>query len=271
MDQLISKIESLIIEWETVKSSSEHAILTWETEALKTIFPYRFDNVEIILKDMIQVLTKNDKFWCPGSSDPNYFKYFSKTEFNSFMDYFTRELSPNKSKDILLASKTSAMIIPNECYIESIGTLLDTHKILSLKKPATDVIDAMGKLKLDINGYSYINQKLLLTFYHRIHSPVNGTIQQIIPVSKDEKIFGDNALWIVDINTAYGPVYFMLVGESEIQDFTFKVKTGDFISKFTEIGNFNWGSQTIIFYNADKFGDINIKEGSHYFVGDKIY
>lgn len=264
------KIESLINRWETIKTSTEKDILSWETEALLTIFPHRFENIEIILNGMIQTLTKNDKFWCPGSSDSNYFDYFSKKEFNSFMDYFTRSLSTEKHASILDNAKTCNMIVPNECYIESTGDLLDTHKILSLKKSAPAIIPAFEKFGIDLTGYNYINQKLLLTFYHRIHSPVKGKIERIIPVPKEEGIFGENALWILDINTDFGHVYFMLVGESEIQDFHFLIKEGQNIEIFDEIGNFNWGSQTVIFYEASKLGDISVKAGLHFFAGDKI-
>jgi len=189
------------------------------------------------------------------------------------MDYFTRNLSENKVNEILSNVNNFQMAIPNECYIESIGDLTNTNKILSLKKPADDIVGSLKKFGFNLDGYSYINQKLLLTFYHRIHSPVKGKIEKIIPVPKEEGIFGENALWIVDINTTdFGHVYFMLVGESEIQDFTFLVKENQEIEVFDEIGNFNWGSQTVIFFDAAKFNkNIEIKEGSHFFVGEKIF
>jgi phosphatidylserine decarboxylase len=131
----------------------------------------------------------------------------------------------------------------------------------------------MKKIGLNLENYSFVNHKLLLTFYHRIHSPVSGTVERIIPYPKEEKIFGENALWILDINTGdKGHVYFMLVGESEIQDFNFLIKEGQHVEKFEELGNFNWGSQTVLFYDNTKFGfDINVKPNTHFFVGDKIF
>lgn len=264
------KIQSLISQWDTVKTSTEKDILAWETEVLKTIFPHRFENIEIILKDMIQILTKNDKFWCPGSSDPNYFDYFTKKEFNSFMDYFTRALNEEKHASIMSNIENKTMIVPNECYVESFGKVEDVHKIISLKKSCEDVKASMRGLGINLDNYSFINHKLLLTFYHRIHAPVKGILERVIPVSKEEGIFGDNALWILDINTGdKGHVYFMLVGESEIQDFHFLVKEGQELNLFDELGNFNWGSQTVLFYDHTKFGEeVNVKANTHFFAGD---
>ena len=271
--EVTEQIQELINQWETVKTSSEKEILEWETKALKTIFPHRFENIDIIINDMVKVLTKNDKFWCPGSNDPNYMSYFNKAEFNSFMDYFTRELSQLKHSEILSNTAAYSMMIPNECYVESIGKIEDVGSILSLKKSCDDVKGAMKNIGLNLDNYSFVNHKLLLTFYHRIHSPVSGVVERIIPYPKEEKIFGENALWILDINTKYkGHVYFMLVGESEIQDFNFLIEEGQHINMFDEIGNFNWGSQTVLFYDHTKFGsDIKVAPNNHFFVGDKIF
>ena len=107
------QIQELINQWESAKASSEKDILEWETKTLKTIFPHRFENIDIIVKDMVGILNKNDKFWCPGSNDPNYMSYFNKQEFNSFMDYFTRELSANKNSEILSNLHNCSMIVPN--------------------------------------------------------------------------------------------------------------------------------------------------------------
>ena len=272
-EDITPKIQECINEWQLVKGSTEAEILKWETKTLKTIFPHRFENVEIILTDMIQTLLESDTFWSPRSSDPNYSSYFSKTEFNSFMDFFTRELSEQKRTEIIASSNTAKMIIPNECYVESMGEIKDLNTVISLKKSCDDVKGIMKNLGFDLTDYSFINHKLLLTFYHRIHSPVSGVVERIIPYPKEEGVFGDNALWILDINTkTQGHVYFMLVGESEIQDFTFLIKEGQEINIFDEIGNFNWGSQTILFYNTTNFGPTDLViPTKRFFVGDEVF
>ena len=113
--------------------------------------------------------------------------------------------------------------------------------------------------------------KLLVSYYHRIHSPVNGIIKKLTPIEGKEDFFGKNSLWIVEIETEKSSVYFLLVGESDIQDFDFLVEKGDKVDIFDEIGFFNWGSQTVILYNPKDFEDILIKEKTTYFVGDGIF
>jgi DNA polymerase-3 subunit alpha len=54
-----------------------------------------------------------------------------------------------------------------------------------------------------------------------LDSNLEKAIQRI---SRYQDIFGDNSLWIVDIDSKYSNIYMMLVGESAIQDFTFYVK-----------------------------------------------
>ena len=50
---------------------------------------------------------------------------------------------------------------------------------------------------------------------------IGGQITNLIPIEKDDRFFGDNSLWMVELKTNKSPLYFLLVGESEIQDFNF--------------------------------------------------
>jgi hypothetical protein len=93
----------------------------------------------------------------------------------------------------------------------------------------------------------------------------------MIPIEGKEDFFGENSLWILEIKTEKSPVYLLLVGESTIQDFDFLVEKGDKLNIFDMIGYFNWGSQTLIFYDPKDYGDIQIKEKSNYFVGQCIF
>ena len=64
----------------------------------------------------------------------------------------------------------------------------------------------------------------------------------------------------------------MLVGELSIQDFDFKVKKGDSIEMFEEVGNFNWASQVILLFDENKFDSgMKIDSNKKYFIGDPIY
>lgn len=124
----------------------------------------------------------------------------------------------------------------------------------------------------NVDDLSFINMKLLKVYYHRVHSPISGKIKDIIEVSPDDNFFGDNNLWIVEISTKdFGNVYMILVGELSIQDFTFKIKKGDNINMFEEVGNFNWASQVILLYDEKYFDSIKINSGEKYFIGEPVY
>lgn len=211
---------------------------------------------------------KNNKSWRMKLSDvsPDWFT----NHYDNFMDFFNRSIVPEKFKEIKNDAKKCQIIIPNECNIESIGTIKDTSSILRLKKDAKTVAEDLKNLGVDEN-YTFINMKLLVSYYHNIHSPISGKLKRAIPVSKKLGLFGKNTLWFLEFETDKSPVYLLLVGESAIQDFNFLVKKGDQIEIADKLGYFVWGSQTILLFNKDDYdGDILIQKRNHYFLGQKI-
>jgi phosphatidylserine decarboxylase len=194
----------------------------------------------------------------------------------SFMDFFTRKLNQKLHIQIGENAKKCNMIIPNECYIESIGNFnkegRPENKILRLKKSSGKyATEDLKKLNIDVEGYNYINMKLLVTFYHRIHCPISGKITQMIPIEGKDDFFGKNTLWIIKFETEKSPVYLMLVGESTIQDFDFLKEKEDNVNIYDYLGYFNWGSQTVILYNPKDFSELEIEAKKKYFVGDCIF
>ena len=163
------------------------------------------------------------------------------------------------------------MVIPNECFIEGLDSFKNTEKIVRLKQKSPDVLKDLKKFDIDIPNYDYIDMKLLVTYYHRIHMPVTGTIKRMVPIEGKDDFFGKNSLWILEIETKKSPVYLVLVGESTIQDFDYLVEKDTPLNVFDTIGYFNWGSQTLIFYNPKDYDDIQIKEKTTKFVGDCIF
>jgi len=273
MENKYNELTSLVEEWRNLIDCDDVERDIWERKLLDFIYPIRFKEIDE-LDEIIFFMRNNDKSWKFLPGKPSSSKYFEKQHFNSFMDYFTRQLSNDTIQTIQNKITDSQLIIPCECDIESIGSVKDTSKIIRLKKNSENVVNTLKKLGFNnIDDYGFINMKLLLTYYHRIHSPINGIVKQIIPIEREDNFFGENSLWIVDIeNNQFGNVYMLLVGESYIQDFDFKIKEGDYINKFDELGNFNWGSQTVMLYDTTKFNNnILVKEKTHYFVGDFIF
>jgi phosphatidylserine decarboxylase len=241
-----------------------------ESALLKRIKPIRYKNIDKkFLSKLISHFIKSDE-----KDNPNYKfqKKFYEDDYNSFMDFFTRKLTNEKFQEIQNNIKGSQLVIPNECYIEALGTMGDTKEILRLKKPHKNrVSEDLKKLGIDVKGYSFIDMKLFLTFYHGIHSPVNGFISNMFPVEQKDDMFGNNSLWIVTIDTTKSSVYLLLVGESAIQDFDFIKEKKTDIQLFEKLGFFNWGSQVIVLYDPKNYKELKIKENENYFVGESIY
>ncbi len=230
---------------------------------------YKFRNQEIGEK-MWKIIDrfKNDKRWGKYNTPDD---WFEDKDHKTFLQYFKRKLSKKKFEEI--KSRKSQLAFPCECVVESIGDFKDTSTILRLKKGTDSVVEDLKNIGIkNIEDLSFINMKLLKVYYHRVHSPLDCQVKNIIEVSPEDNFFGDNNLWIVELQTReYGRVFLVLVGELSIQDFTFKIKAGDKLNMYDEIGNFNWASQVLLIYDKSKFGKIRIKKGEKYFIGDPIY
>jgi phosphatidylserine decarboxylase len=210
----------------------------------------------------------NNKSWRIKTTNVSISWFYNNYE--NFMDFFNRSITQEKFKEIKKEAKKHQIIIPNECNIESIGTLKDTSSIIRLKKDSKSVAKDLQELGVNSN-YIFVNMKLLISYYHNIHSPVTGKIKKIIPIDKKLSLFGKNTLWFLEFETIKKPVYFLLVGESAIQDFNFYVKKNDEIEIGDKLGYFVWGSQTILLFDKDSYEEeIKIQKKHHYFLGQPI-
>jgi hypothetical protein len=235
-------------------------------DLMKALFPLKNKKIGKTLQDIINRFESSAKYKTP-------LDWFFPQKYETFMEYFKRNISKKKAKDIEAKTIQFTMVMPCEANIESIRDFTDTSSILRLKKPAQDVVkDLIAVGITDISTMEFISLKLLKCFYHRVHCPIDGIIQNITFIGKEEPLFGNNSLWVVEFNSEFGRIYMLLVGELSIQDFTFKLKIGDKVRKFDELGNFNWGSQIVLIYEYDSFrGDVLIQEKEKYFVGDGIF
>jgi hypothetical protein len=242
-----------------------------EREILNALCDFRYKEIG---KDLINKIRKhfleNDKISSPTEYKFHHDWYVGEP-YKTFMDFFTRKLTPKKYKEIEKGVEKCKMIIPNECFIEGLDSFKNTEKIVRLKQKSPDVLKDLKKFDINIATYNYIDMKLLVTYYHRIHMPVAGTIKRMIPIERTDDFFGKNSLWILEIETKKSTVYLLLVGESTIQDFDFLVEKGDSLNIFDTIGYFNWGSQTLIFYDPESYKDIEVKEKTKVFAGDCIF
>ena len=234
---------------------------------MSILYKHRHKEIGTKLQKIINKFKFNDK-WGQYSTPDN---WFVNKKYKTFMEYFKRKLSKDKFTEI--KSQKNILSLPCECNVESVAKISDTSSIIRLKKSANRVVEDLKNIGLkNVDNLSFINMKLLKVYYHRVHSPISGKIKNIIEVAPDDNFFGDNNLWIVEIFTKnFGSGYLMIVGELTIQDFTFRVKTGDNIEMFEEVGNFNWASQVILLFDENKFDKIKIQSEKKYFIGHGIY
>jgi len=226
------------------------------------------ENIQNLIECFKSKDAKNNKFWRMKTSEVHQEWFIN--DYENFMDFFNRSIVPDKFKEIKKQAKKSQIIIPNECNIESIGQVKDTSSIIRLKKSTTQVAQDLKNLGVDEN-YWFVNMKLLVSYYHNIHSPISGKLKRAIPVDKKLGLFGKNTLWFLEFETEKKPVYMLLVGESAIQDFNFLVKKGDTIEIADKLGYFVWGSQTILLFDKESYeSDIKISKRNHYFLGQPI-
>lgn len=235
-------------------------------DLMKALFPLRDKNIGQTLQDIIKRFEKSAEYTTPN-------KWFNPNKYNTFMEYFQRKLSNKKTEEIESKIDQFMMVMPSESNVESIGNFTDTSSILRLKKPTNDVVKDLTDVGIsDVSTMNFISLKLLKCYYHRVHCPVSGNIQKITFVGREEPLFGDNSLWVVEFNSDEGRIYMLVVGELSIQDFDFNFKEGDKVNKFDELGKFNWGSQLVLIYEKDSFvSEPLIIEKEKYFVGDGIF
>lgn len=230
-------------------------------DVLTKLYPYRHERLQVI-PELIKRIRDDYGYDAPDG-------WFTPADPKTFMDFFQRELTDEKKKDI--QSNLTRFVFPCECEVESIGNLSDTSSIIRLKSPSSSVRKSLEDLGVkNVEKLSFINCKLLLAFYHRIHSPVEGIVKKITSVSKEEDLFGNNTLTIIELKTPdHGRVYMLLVGELKIQDFETELKVRDTVKPFQEIGKFDWGSQCVILYESSEW-TVNVSPGQKYFVGDTV-
>lgn len=195
--------------------------------------------------------------------------WFSGYPYRSYLDWFTRALTDEKMQYLQFRSCEGSVIMPNECVIESVGTIMDTTTILRLKKNRVEAYQSLRSFGMPA-GYGFINMKLGASYYHRIHSPVKGKVTKIIGVGREAKLFARSTLWLIEIMTEIYPVYLMIVGESVVQDFDFQIEEGQRVDVMSELGNYTWGSQTLLFLPTEEVVRMDTMEKGYYFVGHPL-
>lgn len=262
----ISKLKKILKQFDPSQGFNQ----PWEDKIVDELYLSRYTDIGPLAKEILDAIGKHDALWHVGGTGPTTRTDLMDWSGKNFMELFTRRIIPEKLKEMQEKNEGQDFVHSAECWIEGFGPIEEIYSD-RLKKEAPDCKKDMENMGCKLDGYSYLNCRLLLSFYHWIHSPCNGTIKRIVPVPQEHNFFGDNNLWLVEFETKTNPVYLLIVGELNIQDFEFYCKEGQVVAPMDVIGHFGWGSQIMLFFKVPDGSDILCKTNiEHYFVGDKF-
>ncbi len=218
--------------------------------------------------------------------------------FRSFDDFFTRELIPGARK---IDKDKNVIVSPVDARIDQFGEI-DGSQLIQAKGMhyrLEELIPSDYAVHF-VNG-SFITMYLSPSDYHRIHSPVDGSINGyfLIPgtlftvqeymVRSLPNLFIHNERVITYLESEHGLVALCKVGafnvgrislsyDDIISNKTFQWKKEKIYSqenkimvhKGDELGMFHLGSTVILLFQKDKITFSNVNTGKKVYLGEKI-
>ncbi|MGN7476725.1 phosphatidylserine decarboxylase [Solibacillus silvestris] len=191
----------------------------------------------------------------------------SPKEFTSLHDFFVRELKDNVRP---VDKRPNVFASPVDAKIEAFGNISD-GKIFTVKNKPYSLVDLLGN---EAKAARYIDGKYIVFYlspadYHRIHSPIDGTIvrqyilgQKSYPVNQmglqyGKKPISHNYRMISEINyekelcAAFIKVGATFVNTIELTNTSSQWRKGE------EIGYFAFGSTVVMLFeqNAVEFNE----------------
>lgn len=195
-------------------------------------------------------------------------------DFQNLDEMFTRELKPG------LRPIGGDFVHPADSQIAQAGKV-EQGKIIQAKGWTYSVGDLIGEGQkaLELEGGSFITYYLCPTDYHRVHSPVDGQLLRVrhIPgvlwpvnpysVEHVKNLFAINERLVFELETAYGPVFVVMVGATNVGKISVSVgpdwvsncgnvraarerslETPEEIKAGQELGIFHLGSTAVVIY-----------------------
>jgi phosphatidylserine decarboxylase len=201
----------------------------------------------------------------------------------SLHEFFTRRLRPGARP---LASEANAVIAASDGVVCDAG-VVSTGKLLEAKGSVFSLSDLLAspELAARLDGGAYLVTYLSPRDYHRVHSPVSGTIHswthipgRLFPVgprsvARECGLFAVNERFVTVIDGPAGITALVMVAavgvghitasyDPEVETHARKFSTGDVrkkdftppqaISRGDEIGIFNLGSTTIVVFEPGR-------------------
>jgi phosphatidylserine decarboxylase len=95
-------------------------------------------------------------------------------------------------------------------------------------------------------------------------------VLDVISYRAGELFEGSEALWLVKIQTSFGVVKVMCIGEWTVQTFISEIEVGQEISKLDKLGYFYFGSQVIVFLPKGLEITVSRDREPRLFLGDPL-
>ncbi|CAK9036863.1 unnamed protein product [Durusdinium trenchii] len=185
---------------------------------------------------------------------------FCPEEYLCYEDWFLRKLSEKTHGECLAQAALADVCTPVQ------GRLWP--QVPSGEMTLKVSVIAMEELLRLLQGDQLLQLRLRWPDYHRVHSPVDGTIESIKRYEKDQLFPTSESMSIFKFATSFGPVQLLCIGEWSVQSFQTHAVAGQEVRKMDELGHFDVGSQVIL--ALPKSLHILPKEGARMFVGDPI-
>ncbi len=203
----------------------------------------------------------------------------SLNQYNHLHDLFTRELKKGVRP---IEAQKSALVSPVDGVIAHFGRL-EEETYFHVKGQTYNIEEMLGSKEASkpyLNGYYFILY-LSPSHYHRIHSPVDGTI-------KKQWVLGGRSYPVNDLGLRYGkkPLSrnYRLITEMKVLDkYMAVVKVGAMnintievthqdnrLRKGEEVGFFSFGSTVVLLCEEGLVTDVTIKDQTDVKMGQKI-
>lgn len=183
-------------------------------------------------------------------------------EFPTLHDLFVRTLKKEARE---IDKNHDSVVSPVDAVIEDVGTINETSEIV-VKGKVYSIEEMLGErdlLKKYLTG-TYMILYLSPSHYHRIHSPVTGTVtkqwtlgQKSYPVNRwglkyGVKTLSKNYRVISEVKTEYGHVAIVKVGAMFVNSIETTHK-GSELEKGSEMAYFSFGSTVVLLFEKGIF------------------
>ncbi|WP_223591270.1 phosphatidylserine decarboxylase [Neobacillus bataviensis] len=202
------------------------------------------------------------------------------SEYPTLHDLFIRTL---KSEARIINKDHDSVASPVDAVIEDVGPINEKSDII-VKEKTYSIDEMLGDrdlLSKYLNG-TYMILYLSPSHYHRIHSPVNGTVTKqwtlgakSYPVNKLGLKYGVRTLAknyrvITEVKTDFGHVAIVKVGAMFVNSIETTHK-GSELEKGAEMAYFTFGSTVVLLFEKDIFQvDANLHTPKEIKVGERI-